>query len=57
MKVFRLMVMHPRVLPVNQLQSRVGEAQYLYLLPEGPKLRHLQEDLAETRTGAAVPRA
>ena len=48
MKVFQVMVTHPRVLLVNQLQSKsginLGQAQYLYSLPEGQISRHLQED-------------
>ena len=47
MKVFQLIGAHPRVLLVNQLQSReekwYRQAQYVHSLPDGPKLRHLQD--------------
>ena len=45
-------------------KSGIGQALYLYSLPEGPKLRHLHEDPenktrapCRKRTGTAVPRA
>ena len=48
MKVSQNTGTHPRVLLVNQLQSRkesgIGQAQYLYSLAERPKLRHQLED-------------
>ena len=48
MKVFQLIGTHPRVLLVNQLQSRersgIGQTQHIYSLPEWPKLRHPYED-------------
>ena len=57
---------HPRVLLVKQLQSREEKWYWAstlsYSIPEGPKLRHLDEDqhnkaFCRKRTGSAVPRA
>ena len=48
MNVFQFIGTHPRDLLVNQLQSHeesgIGQAQYLYSLPEEPKLRDLPND-------------